>query len=279
MASKIKAESAAIREYLAALKRYADHEATHEGALETAFSNLLATTAKPHGWTLIPKKPKTVAKKVRIVPDGTMLDVFKLARGYWEAKDTDDDLDAEIQKKIDKKYPLTNTIFEDTRRAVLFQNAKECQRYDLQKPADVADLLNRFYDYIEPDYLGFDEAIGEFKVRIPELGADLAATIAEAHKKNKKFQAAFATFFELCQTALNPDIRQETVEEILVQHLPTGSLASTWMRPKNMHSVMPPNFRLAAGAAWVRERLRAASRHELIEAGRQVPFLQSRQGA
>ncbi len=81
MATKIKAESAAIREYLAALQRYAEHEATHEGATETAFSNLLASTAKPHGWMLIPKKPKTVAKKVRIVPDCTMLDVFRLARG------------------------------------------------------------------------------------------------------------------------------------------------------------------------------------------------------
>ncbi len=80
MATKIKAESAPIREYLATLQRYADHEATNEGATETAFSNLLAITAKSYGWMLIPKKPKTVAKKVRIVPDGTMLDVFRLAR-------------------------------------------------------------------------------------------------------------------------------------------------------------------------------------------------------
>ena len=119
-------------------------------------------SAKPHGWTLIPKKRKAVSKKVYIFPDGTLQDVFKLARGYWEAKDTDDDLDAEIQKKIGKKYPLTNTIFEDTRTAVLYQNGIECQRYDLRKPGEVADLLNRFYDYTEPDYLGFDEAIGEF---------------------------------------------------------------------------------------------------------------------
>ena len=116
-----------------------------------------------------------------IYPDGTLQDVFKLARGYWEAKDTNDDLDAEIQKKIAKKYPLTNTIFEDTQRAVLFQNAKECQRYDLKKPGEVADLLNRFYDHIEPDYLGFDEAIGEFKVRMPELGRGLPDTISTAH--------------------------------------------------------------------------------------------------
>ena len=51
-----------------------------------------------------------------------MRDEFNLHRGYWEAKDTDDVLTAEIQKKAAKGYPLFNTIFEDTRRAVLFQN-------------------------------------------------------------------------------------------------------------------------------------------------------------
>jgi len=204
MASKIKADSAVVRQYVERLKVYAEHGATHEGALETAFSNLLASTAKPHGWTLIPKKKKVVGKKVNIYPDGTLQDVFKLARGYWEAKDTDDDLDTEIQKKIEKKYPLTNTIFEDTLTAVLYQNGVECQRYDLRKPSEVADLLNRFYDYAEPDYLGFDEAVDEFEVRMTELGRGSAATIETAHKKNKNFQGAFDVYCEMCQREVFP---------------------------------------------------------------------------
>jgi len=64
MASKIVADSAVIRQYVETLKVYAEHGATHEGALETAFSNLLASTAKPHGWTLIPKKKKVVTRKL-----------------------------------------------------------------------------------------------------------------------------------------------------------------------------------------------------------------------
>ena len=56
------------------------------------------------------------------MPNGTLRDLFNLQRGYWEAKDTDDDLREEINKKRAKGYPFTNTIFEDTRRAVLFQN-------------------------------------------------------------------------------------------------------------------------------------------------------------
>jgi len=48
-------------------------------------------------------------------PDGTLRDIFS-RRGFCEAKDTHDDLDAEISKKIAKGYPLVNTIFEDTRQ-------------------------------------------------------------------------------------------------------------------------------------------------------------------
>src|SRR5713226_6743404 len=90
-----------IQQYYAALQVYRDQHVHHEGATETAFSRLLADTAKPNGWTLIPKLPLKVGGK-SVVPDGTLRDDFELKRGFWEAKDTDDDLDKEIRKKIDK---------------------------------------------------------------------------------------------------------------------------------------------------------------------------------
>ena len=46
------------------------------------------------------------------------------ARGYWEAKGPDKDLEKEIAEKIKKGYPITNIIFENTKRAVLCQNKK-----------------------------------------------------------------------------------------------------------------------------------------------------------
>lgn len=158
-----------------------------------------------------------------IIPDGTLRDLF-LVRGYWEAKDTKDDLDAEIKKKIAKKYPLTNTIFEDSRRAVLFQKGRTPRRFDLTEAQEVADLLNEFYTFAEPDIQGFEEAVDEFKERVPELATGLSEKIKEAHEKNKKFQAAFDGFFSLCQTALNPNIRRDAVDEMLVQHLLTERL-------------------------------------------------------
>jgi len=133
-ALSIKPTHAAIRAYYDALSAYAARGAVHEGATETAFSQLLAVTAPAVRWTLIPKQAHKIAGHT-IIPDGTLRDDYNLPRGYWEAKDTDDDLDVEIKKKIGKKYPLSNAIFEDTRRAVLYQNGTEARRYDLAQPA------------------------------------------------------------------------------------------------------------------------------------------------
>src|SRR5438105_13816457 len=129
----IKPKHKAIAEYHAALRAYSDRHVTHEGALETAFQRLLAETGRAHGWHLTPKQSLLVKGK-HIIPDGTLSDDFKLRRGYWEAKDTDDDLSEEIAKKRGKGYPFTNTIFEDTRRAVLFQNGQVSFEADLTDP-------------------------------------------------------------------------------------------------------------------------------------------------
>ncbi|MGA7502373.1 MAG: type ISP restriction/modification enzyme, partial [Isosphaeraceae bacterium] len=219
----IKPTSKPIQTYYEALKIYGALGVEHEGALETAFQRLLADTARLKNWTLIPKLKMKVAGKI-IFPDGTLRDDFNLPRGYWEAKDTHDDLDQEIGKKIGKGYPLTNTIFEDTRRAVLYQTGQEALRVELSNPQGLCDLLSGFYAYTEPDIEGFEQAVQEFKDRVPDLAGGLNEKIKDAHKRNKKFQAAFDDFFALCQQALNPNIRRDAVDEMLVQHLLTERL-------------------------------------------------------
>src|ERR1700730_8534 len=195
----IKATHKAIQAYYQTLEGYGAHHVEHETALRSAFQNLLAETAKSHRWTLIPEQ-SIRARGKRIAPDGTLEDEYKLHRGYWEAKDTDDKLDVEIAKKIAKGYPLTNTIFEDTRQAVLFQGKREVRRADLRDPQNLADLLNHFYAYTEPEHEDFEQAVEEFKDRVPDLGRGLADKIKAAHQGNPKFQAAFDSFFTLCQT-------------------------------------------------------------------------------
>ena len=102
----------------------------------------------------------------------------------------------EITAKIAKGYPLSNTIFEDTRRAVLFQGGNERYRFDITDKKQIAALLNEFYAYTEPEIENFQQAVEEFKDRVPELAKGLVAKLDEAHKSNKKFQAAFESFLQ-----------------------------------------------------------------------------------
>jgi hypothetical protein len=216
----------AIKNYYRTLEEYRELRATGEGAVETAFQRLLADTASIAGWVLHPKETLKLAKGGHIIPDGTVHDKLfnELRRGYWEAKDTKDNLDVEITKKIAKGYPLNNTIFEDTRVGVLYQGGKEVQRLDLTKPKQLCDLLNLFYAYREPEIESFEEAVEEFKERVPELAQGLVKILNEAHEKDKGFEAAFESFFAVCQQTLNPNISRAAVDEMLVQHLLTERL-------------------------------------------------------
>jgi hypothetical protein len=194
----IKPKSKSIQLYYESLQGFAAHNVTHELAVRSAFQTLLADTAKSHGWLLVPEQGQKKQGKGRVIPDATIYDQFKLIRGYWEAKDTADDLDTEISRKTAKGYPLTNTIFEDTRHGVLFQGKKEVLRADLTQPQALADLLNLFFGYVQPEYQSFEEAVAEFKDRVPDLAGGLAEKIKSAHQDDAKFQVAFDSFFELC---------------------------------------------------------------------------------
>src|SRR5437588_1435283 len=212
----------AIDRYYKQLQEYKGR-ADYELAVRTAFLNLLNETAHQVKWMLIPEQ--TIEGGIR--PDGVLRDSFDLKRGVWEAKGPQGDLDKEISRKIATGYPLTNTIFENTKRAVLFQNKKRSFEFNLHNPQEVGDLLNQFFTYTEPDIATFEEAVKEFKERVPELARALLAVIEREYKQNKKFIAAFDAFAELCRQSLDSKISVDVINEMLVQHLLTERLFST----------------------------------------------------
>ena len=108
--SIIKSTHKAIQGYYSALQSFSTLNVSHETGVRTAFQNLLTETARMQRWTLITEQTLKVGGK-NIRPDGVMRDEFNLPRCYWEAKDTDDDLEVEIRKKSAKGYPLSNIIF------------------------------------------------------------------------------------------------------------------------------------------------------------------------
>jgi predicted helicase len=212
-----------IRTYQTDLRTLKNQQIAHELGLKGPFHNLLDKAAKRRGWTLVPEL-STYSGGRRVVPDGTVRDEFRLARGWWEAKDTSDNLAAEIQKKLRAGYPTSNTIFEDTQTAVLYQDRSEAGEYPLAEPVAIAALLNRFFTHDESDEREFERAMAEFKSRIPDLAQSLRDHIADAHKKNRDFRRAFADFVSLCRASLNPELSDEKVDEMLIQHLLTERL-------------------------------------------------------
>jgi len=122
---------------------------------------------------------------------------------------------------------VNNTIFENTKRAILYQTKKKHFECDLQNQSEVRYLLTEFFSYVEPDIANFEVAVQEFKERIPELAQELLAIIEKEHKDNRKFQAAFGTFAELCRSSLDPNISKDTLNEMLIQHLLTERLFRT----------------------------------------------------
>jgi len=222
----IKPAHKAIKAYYEALHRYGQQDVGHESAVRSAFQGLLDECGRHFGWTFIPELPLEVQGKT-VRPDGTFRDDYYMTRGHWEAKDSHDRLEIEIKHKIDKGYPLTNTIFEDTREGYLYQNGQLAMKADITHAQALADLLNAFFCYTEPAHEDFGKAVGEFQQRVPDLARGLVNKINDAHQNNPRFIEAFGRFFDLCRTSLNPNLRREAVDEMLVQHLLTERLIRT----------------------------------------------------
>jgi predicted helicase len=214
---------AAVSRYHKALKNYESQEVDFEMGLRGAFQTLLTDVGHMVKWTLIPGQ--TLEGGIR--PDGVLRDEFKFRRGYWETKGPKGNLDKEIEEKKKKNYPLTNTIFENTKRAILYQNKKKLFECDLSNASDVRYLLTEFFTYVEPDIANFEVAVQEFKERIPELAQTLLAIIEKEHKENHKFKAAFESFAQLCRSSLDPNVSKDTLNEMLSQHLLTERLFRT----------------------------------------------------
>ncbi|HVA91290.1 MAG TPA: DNA helicase, partial [Chloroflexota bacterium] len=220
----ITVKSKAVREYYEALQGLAAQHVRHEMGLRSAFQALLVSCAREVGWTFIAEQTLPNGKR----PDGVLQDAFHIRRGYWEAKDTADDLAVETRKKIDAKYPTLNTIFEDTRRALLYQGDRLAFEADLTQPGQLVNLLTLFFGYTEPQIESFERAVAAFKDRIPELAEGLLKRIQAEHQVgNRAFSLAFEEFLALCRTSLDPQMTRATVDEMLVQHLLTERLFRT----------------------------------------------------
>lgn len=173
--------------------------------------------------------------KPGIIPDGTVRDSLRMARGYWEAKDSHDDLDAEIQKKFNAGYPRDNIVFEDSRTAVLFQNRQETMRADMARPRELHRLIRRFLEYELPNIEEFKKAREEFKNDLPSILENLRQAVDEAAASSEEYQATAADFLKLCHSTISPHLEDADVREMLLQHILTKDIFLNVFREDQFH--------------------------------------------
>ena len=121
---------------------------TKETAIRGPFSTLINAYARPRDLLLVkeldyynPRKRKTVR------PDGTLKNILRLDYGFWESKDSDDNLDDEIKKKFDRGYPDSNILFEDSQTAVLYQDGLRLFTAPFAQTEALDELLNAYVGF------------------------------------------------------------------------------------------------------------------------------------
>ena len=196
--------------------------ATNEENIRLAFLNCLSDYCKEHSerFVLVPELRSDRSNK----PDGTVRDSLRMTRGLWEAKDIHDDLDREIRHKLGQGYSGDNILFENSRTAVLVQGDQEVMRTDMANAATLDEMIHRFLDYELPEIQEFREARQQFKDDLPAVLESLRETIVEAEAGNAEYQGAAQLFLELCHQSISPNVTNDNVREMLIQHILTKDI-------------------------------------------------------
>ena len=130
-------------------------------------------------------------------------------------------MEKEIQKKFESGYPKDNIIFQAPHRAIIYQDGREYFNQDISQPEQLIEALKTFFAYQPPHFAEWQTAVNEFKDKLPEHAAALLELIRQEHRTNQRFIQAFDDFAQLCRQALNPNLSDAAVEEMIIQHILT----------------------------------------------------------
>ncbi len=210
-----------------------------ETIVREAFKDLLKAWGKQQGLVFLAEYPLKTATKTNIAVDGALLHELRMPLGYWEAKDADDDLDAEVAKKFRKGYPQDNSIFSDDALAVLWQNRQEVLRCRISEDKTdtdaLAKLLKLFFSFERPEIAGFRAAVEQFKADLPAVLDALRQMIERAHDGNPSFRQAEEKFLLHAQEAINPALTDADVREMLIQHILTEEIFAKVFDDSDFH--------------------------------------------
>ncbi|MEX0409072.1 type ISP restriction/modification enzyme [Aquibium sp. LZ166] len=197
---------------------------TNEQVIRPAFRRLLDQWATSHKLVFLEEYPFATSQKTTVYPDGTVLHDIRVPLGFWEAKDTKDDLEGEIEKKFRRGYPQDNIIFENSETAILIQNRQEVMRSPMIDTDGLLRLLTLFFSYERQEIAEFRKAVAQFKADLPAVLDALRKRIDTAYDDDADFRAAAKKFLEHCKDTINPTLGEADVREMLIQHILTEEI-------------------------------------------------------
>ena len=215
-----------IKDYYATLQQYNQQAITHEGAVSAPFGTLLNICAKQIDATFSQQYQMQTDSGDRIIIDGA---VTKLGMplAYWEAKDIHDDLPQAIQEKQQAGYPLDNILFQTPERGILIQNGQITFDTDLTDLNNLVNTLQQLFGYTTPVHEDWERAVADFRTHVPDLATEMMDLIERQLENDATFRTAFNGFYETCKSAINPNLSQKAVEEMLIQHILTERIFRT----------------------------------------------------
>ena len=208
----------------------------NETTIRRSFISLVNDFAKDKNLMLIEELSFKTHQGNTVSPDGTLKDRFRLTLGYYEAKDPKDDLEEEIEDKRKKNYPLTNTLFENSEKAVLFQDNRRVMSINMKNDKELIKLLNSFVNFERSEIKEFHQAINEFKYEIPKLTQWCKDEIEEARHINETFNKGVFKLRSQLRTEVNPDFLVEDIHEVIIQHILTNQLFKAIFDDDGFHS-------------------------------------------
>jgi predicted helicase len=164
-----------------------------------------------------------------------LLHELRMPMGYWEAKDANDDLNEEIAKKFKRGYPQDNIVFSDDTTFVLWQHRQEVIRCQVDDTAALEKLLKLFFGFERAEIADFRAAVEQFKTDLPAVLSALRSMIDAQETSNGTFRQASARFLTHAQEAINPNLTDADVREMLIQHILTEEIFAKVFDDSDFH--------------------------------------------
>ena len=132
-----------------------------------------------------------------------------------------------MQRKFKAGYPSDNILFQTPEQAILWQNDKHVLDADLTDPTQLIETLQTFFSYRPQEITEWEDAVTQFRDRVPDIGRGLAKLIQKERQTSRRFTIAFVDFYDKCRQSINPNLSEAAVEEMLIQHLLTERIFRT----------------------------------------------------